>query len=125
MLLSKAHSRRSISTRKLQLLLTPVLTYAGGETAFDKVQVLQGEKVQGNNKVITYTGGEFTYTSAIPYKEAMKMSEFVLRTNATSGKKSLDFDPIKLADGVIATSTLVAKACQSNLHERQLCSDNP
>ena len=95
--------------KKATITVTPVLTYAGGETAFDKVQVLQGEKVQGNNKVITYTGGEFTYTSAIPYKEAMKMSELVLRTNATANKKSLDFDPIKLADGVIATSTLVQK----------------
>ncbi len=93
--------------KKATLTVTPVLTYAGGETAFDKVQVLQGEKVQANNKVITYTGGEFTYTSAIPYKEAMKMSELVLRTNAAINTKSLDFEPVKLADGVIATSTLV------------------
>jgi tetratricopeptide (TPR) repeat protein len=93
--------------KKATLEVTPVLTYTGGETAFDKVQVLQGEKVQANNKVITYTGSDFTYTSAIPYKDAMKMSELVLRTKATLGKKSLDFEPVKLADGVIATSTLV------------------
>lgn len=93
--------------KKATLTVTPVLTYAGGETAFDKVQVLQGEKVQANNKVITYTGGEFTYTSAIPYKDAMKMSELVLRTTAAINTKSLDFEPVKLADGVIATSTLV------------------
>jgi tetratricopeptide (TPR) repeat protein len=93
--------------KKATLEAAPVLTYAGGETPFEKVQVLQGEKVQSNNKVITYTGGDFTYTSAIPYKEAMKMSELFLKTNATLGKKSLDFDPVKLADGVIATSTLV------------------
>lgn len=92
--------------KKALLEAAPVLTYAGGETAFDKVQVLQGEKVQANNKVITYTGGDFTYTSTIPYKEAMKVSELVLRTKASLGNKSLDFDPIKLADGVIATSTL-------------------
>jgi tetratricopeptide (TPR) repeat protein len=95
--------------KKATLSVTPVLTYTGGETAFDKVQVLQGEKVQANNKVITYTGGDFTYTSAIPYKDAMKMSELVLRTTASIKDKSLDFDPVKLADGVIATSTLVMK----------------
>jgi len=89
---------------------TPVLTYAGGETAFDKVQVLQGESVEANNKVITATsGGDFTYTSTIPYKDVMKVSELVLRVKAVRGKKSLDFDPVKLADGVIATSTLVEK----------------
>jgi tetratricopeptide (TPR) repeat protein len=95
--------------KKTTVTATPVLTYTGGETAFGKVQVLQGESVQSNNKVITYTGGEFTYTDKIPYKEAMKISELVLRVNAVKGKKSLDFDPVKLADGVIATSTLVEK----------------
>ena len=95
--------------KKATLTVTPVLTYAGGETAFDKVQVLQGEKVAANNKVITYSGGDFTYTSTIPYTEGMKMSELVLRTNAALGKKTIDFEPMKLADGVIATSTLVEK----------------
>jgi hypothetical protein len=99
--------------KKATLQVTPVLTYAGGETAFDKVQVLQGEKVTANNKVITYTGGDFTYTSAIPYKDAMKMSELVLRTTASIKDKNLDFDPVKLADGVIATSTLVMKHAKS------------
>ena len=95
--------------KKTIVTATPVLTYTGGETAFDKVQVLQGESVQANNKVITTNGGDFTYTSTIPYKDAMKMSELVLRVKAERGKKSLDFDPVKLADGVIATSTLVEK----------------
>jgi tetratricopeptide (TPR) repeat protein len=95
--------------KKTTVTATPVLTYTGGETAFDKVQVLQGESVQGNNKVITGTGGDFTYTSTIPYKEAMKMSQLMLRIKAVRGSKNLDFDPVKLADGVIATSTLVEK----------------
>jgi tetratricopeptide (TPR) repeat protein len=93
--------------KKTTVTATPVLTYAGGETAFDKVQVVQGESVQANNKVISYDGGNFTYTGTVPYKDAMKMSELVLRITATRGSKSLDFDPVKLADGVIATSTLV------------------
>jgi len=93
--------------KKTTATATPVLTYTGGETPFDKVQVLQGEGVQGNDKVISYTGGNFTYTATIPYKDAMKMSELVLRVKATRGTTSLDFDPVKLADGVIATSTLV------------------
>jgi hypothetical protein len=95
--------------KKTTVTATPVLTYAGGEVAFEKVQVLQGESVQDNNKVISYNGGDFTYTSTIPYKEDMKVSELVLRAKATRGTQSLDFDPVKLADGVIATSTLVGK----------------
>ena len=95
--------------KKTTVTATPVLTYEGGETAFDKVQVLQGESVQANNKVIATAGGDFTYTSTIPYKDAMKMSELVLRLKAVRGKKTLDFDKVKIADGVIATSTLVDK----------------
>jgi len=95
--------------KKTTVTATPVLTYTGGETAFEKVQVLQGESVQANNKVITSTGGDFTYTATVPYKEAMKVSELMLRVKAERGSKSLDFDPVKLADGVIATSTLVEK----------------
>jgi tetratricopeptide (TPR) repeat protein len=95
--------------KKTTVTVTPVLTYTGGETVFDKVQVLQGESVQGNNKVIAVTGGDFTYTSTISYKDAMKKSELVLRIKAVRGKTSLDFDPVKIADGVIATSTLVEK----------------
>ncbi|NMB52626.1 MAG: hypothetical protein GX999_09885, partial [Bacteroidales bacterium] len=45
--------------KKATLTATPVLTYANGETAFDRVQILQGEKVQANNQVITYAGGNF------------------------------------------------------------------
>jgi tetratricopeptide (TPR) repeat protein len=95
--------------KKTIITATPVLTYNGGETPFDKVQVLQGESVTANNKVITSKGGDFTYTSTIPYKDAMKMSQLVLRIKADRGKKTLDFEPVKLADGVIATSTLVEK----------------
>jgi tetratricopeptide (TPR) repeat protein len=96
--------------KKTTATATIVLTYAGGETAFEKVQVLQGESVQANNKVITLTsGGDFTYTSTIPYKDVMKVSELVLRVKAVRGTKSIDLDPVKLADGVIATSTLVEK----------------
>jgi hypothetical protein len=95
--------------KKTTVTLTPVLTYAGGETAFEKVQVVQGESVQANNKVITASGGDFTYTSSVPYTEAMKLSELKLNIKAARGNKNLDFEPVKLADGVIATATLVEK----------------
>jgi tetratricopeptide (TPR) repeat protein len=92
--------------KKTILEVTPVLTYTGGETAFGKVQVLQGESVKANNKLIANAGGDFTYTDKIPYKDAMKMSELIVRVKATRGKTVLNFDPRKIAEGVIATSTL-------------------
>jgi hypothetical protein len=105
--------------KKTILEITPVLTYEGGETPFDKVKI-QGESIQENNKSISNaSGGNFTYTSKVPYKDAMKMSQLVVRVKATRGTTVLDFDPVKIADGVIATSTL------TNPHaikiERYLC----
>ncbi|HUS87608.1 MAG TPA: hypothetical protein VMW76_10235 [Bacteroidales bacterium] len=85
---------------------TPVLVYEAGETAFESVSV-QGESAQANNEVIRYTGGNFTYTSTVPFQKEMSVSDLMLRLKATRKGTSLDFDPVKLADGVIATSTLV------------------
>ena len=100
--------------KKTVLTATPVLTYAGGESNFETATaVVQGESVQANNPVVTYNGGTFKYSSTVPYKDAMKVSELMLRVKAVRGAKSLDFDPVKLADGVIATSTLVEKHARS------------
>lgn len=93
--------------KKATMVATPVLKYEGGEKAFEPV-TLQGEKVDANNKVITQvTGGSFAYKDAVPYVEAMRLSTLELRITASQGKKSVDFAPIKLALGVIATPTLV------------------
>ncbi len=86
----------------------PVLMYDGGEVAFEKV-MLQGEKVLANNEVISYTGDNFNYNSSVAYTDAMKKSELFFRVTATRKGKSIDFEPVKLADGVIATSTLTAR----------------
>ncbi len=94
--------------KKATLTATPVLTYDGGETEFSPV-TLQGEKVQGNNRVISYNaGGTFSYKDATDFDEAMRRSELVVNITASRGARTLDFDPIKIADGVIATSTMVA-----------------
>jgi|WetSurMetagenome_2_1015567.scaffolds.fasta_scaffold22238_3 tetratricopeptide (TPR) repeat protein len=93
--------------KKATLKVTPVLTYEGGETAFDQLLYAQGEQVQSNNKSISWTGGTVTWSGSIPYKPEMKVSEFKLKIEGTKKGKTLAFDPIKLADGVIATSTLV------------------
>ena len=95
--------------KKANLLITPVMKYEGGEKAYPEIK-LQGEKVTANNAVIVYKkGGNFSVKGAIPYEAAMKMSELQVRIVASQGVKSLDFEPIKIADGVIATSELVSK----------------
>ncbi len=93
--------------KKATLVATPVLKYNGGETKYGPVTV-QGEKVEANNKVISYsTGGSFSYKDAVDYIDDMNNSDLYVYITASKGAKSLDFDPIKIADGVIATSELV------------------
>ena len=89
------------------LKVTPVLVYEGGETAFDELLFAQGEKVLANNKPVAWTGGTVSWSGDVNYIPEMKVSEFLLRVEAERKGKTLAFDPIKLADGVIATSTLV------------------
>ena len=89
------------------LKITPVLSYEGGETAFHELLFAQGEKVLANNKSVAWTGGTVNWSGDVNYIPEMKVSEFLLRVDAERKGKTLSFDPIKLADGVIATSTLV------------------
>ncbi|MCF8359678.1 MAG: hypothetical protein K9H26_13030 [Prolixibacteraceae bacterium] len=95
--------------QKANLLITPTIKYEGGEVAYPEIK-LQGEKVTANNTVISYDeGGNFSVEGAVPYEEAMKMSKLEVDILASQGAKELAFDPIKIADGVIATSELVQK----------------
>jgi Flp pilus assembly protein TadD len=95
--------------KKASLELTPVLKSGSGETSFKSYKV-QGESVQGNDKVIKYTeGGEFSYTDKVPYKPEMRVSALEVRAKGSLKKASVDFPAIKIGDGVIATEFLVVK----------------
>ncbi|MFV0291562.1 MAG: tetratricopeptide repeat protein [Mangrovibacterium sp.] len=92
--------------KKVTLVATPVLTYGSEKTTFETVTV-QGEKVKENNNVIAYRkGGNFNYSNAVDYSDSMRESILSVHITATKGKKSVDFDPIQIATGVIATSEL-------------------
>jgi len=93
--------------KKATLVATPVIVTPEGEKAYEPF-MLQGEKVKANNKVISYSdGGSVSYKGSVPYDYSMRKSELVLKIHASKGRKSIDFAPVKLANGVLATSTLV------------------
>ncbi len=93
--------------KKVMLTATPALTYQGGEKDFAP-QELQGESVTGNATVVPYEAGKtISYTGQVPYEEAMRLSELVIKIQAAKGVRSVAFDPVKVADGVVATATLV------------------
>ncbi len=94
--------------KKAVVVATPVLKYEGGQTEFAPT-TLQGEKVQANNKVISYAGGTFTSAGTVAYKPEMMKSELVVKMSARKKETDtpLEFESAKIADGVVATPTLV------------------
>lgn len=101
--------------KKVTLEATPVLSYADGKTTYEKVTV-QGEKVKANNSVIAYqNGGDFDYADVVSYEKGMRESILSIHITATKGKKSVDFDPIQIATGVVSTAELAANNPQTIL----------
>ena len=90
--------------------VTPVLRYATGET-WGTSYTFQGEKVKANNQVVSYSsGGNATMRSKFEYKPAMKQSELFLTFEAKIKNKTVKLPDVKIAEGVIATSTLADAA---------------
>lgn len=89
--------------KKATIVATPELKYAGGATTLTPAAV-QGENVKANNKVISYNGGSVSVKEGIAYKPEMAKSELYMNVTASKGKKKVDFTPVKIATGVLATS---------------------
>jgi Flp pilus assembly protein TadD len=93
--------------KKAVVVATPVLKYEYGEVVYPST-TLQGEKVEGNNKVIPYAGGSYSYIGTIPYKPELAKSELFINYSARIKEgEPIEFGSVKIADGVIATPNLV------------------
>lgn len=97
--------------KKVTLVATPVLKFQnGGEKAYEP-KTFQGEKVQGNNEVVPYAEGKtVSYSGSVPFEEAMRVSGLYVKFVGSKKAKSVDYESNKIADGVIATATLVNNA---------------
>ena len=93
--------------KKAVVVATPVLKYEGGQTELAPV-TLQGEKVEANNKVIAYAGGSYQFDAKTDYKPEMMKSQLVVKFSARIKEKTpVEYESAKIADGVVATPTLV------------------
>lgn len=99
--------------KKAVVTVTPELRYAGG-VATGQSATFQGEKAVGNNQTISYKmGGNYTMRNVFDYVPEMQQSELYLTFDAKKGKKTYNVPAVKVADGVLATSTLVYKTVGS------------
>ena len=91
---------------------TPVLEWEGGSVKGEPV-TLQGEKVQGNNKTISWKeGGSFTYKGSFKYQPEMAESKLIVTFDATKKGKPVEIAPVYLADGVVATEELYSETAK-------------
>lgn len=90
--------------------ITPVVVYAGQESMGAPV-TYQGEKVRGNDPVVSYeNGGQLTVPVSYAYQPDMLKSELYLAFNVKQGNKQYVLPRVKVADGVIATATMADAA---------------
>ncbi len=92
--------------KNAEVTVTPILVYEGGETK-SASYTFQGEKVRGNNPVVNYeNGGTVTVPVMVEYTPAMQNSDLYLNFDVVQGGKQYVLPRVKVADGVVATSTL-------------------
>lgn len=74
---------------------------------FDPVK-LQGEKISSNGKTIGYiSGGKFNYKSSVKYSKEMADYDLFATAVASMNDNTKSLGAVKVADGVMATSTRV------------------
>ena len=85
--------------KKATAEITPKL----GNMTFKTIYI-QGEKATGNGQTIPKkAGGTVNYTDVIPYDPSMEHSDLTVSGLAKKGKKEIEIEPVKIADGTNVT----------------------
>lgn len=99
--------------KKAVVTVIPEIRYGNGKVSGQSA-TFQGEKVMGNNQEISYKlGGNYTMKNSFNYVPEMQQSELYLTFDAKVGNKSVTVPAVKVADGVLATSTLIKSTVTS------------
>lgn len=100
------HIPAKFFVKNAEVTVTPYLTFGGQEVASQSYR-FQGEKVRGNNPVISFDqGGSVTIPVVFDYQPDMNTSDLELAFNVTQGSKQYVLPRVKVAKGVVATAAL-------------------
>ena len=98
---------------KAVVSVIPEIRWQGGSQQ-GQATTFQGEKVLENATVIPYkVGGNYTVKNTFNYEAPMEKSELYLTFKAKVGNKTVKIPDLKVADGVISTSELLARTLQT------------
>lgn len=96
--------------KNAKVTVTPVLTYADGETKGGST-VFQGENVRANGQVVSYAvGGTVQVPFNVAYTPAMEKSDLCLDFEVDQNGKVYGLPRVKVGYGIISTSTLASAA---------------
>lgn len=99
--------------KKAVVTVVPVLRYANGQS-IGQGATFQGEKVLGNDQTISYRlGGNYTMKTSFDYVPEMIESELYLTFDARLGNKKVNVPEVKVANGVLSTSALLANTVRT------------
>ena len=94
--------------KNAKVTVTPVLTYASGETKGSPV-IIQGENVRANGQIVSYAvGGTVQVPFNTAYKPEMAESDLCLDFEVDQNGKIYGLPRVKVGYGIIATSTLAS-----------------
>lgn len=97
--------------KKAVVTVTPELRFGDGKVVKGEAATFQGEKVMGNDQVISYRmGGHYTMKTAFAYNPEMQKSDMYLTFDARRDKKVYNVPAVKVNYGIIATSELYRQA---------------
>ena len=97
--------------KKAVVTVPPELRFGDGKVVKGEAATFQGEKVMGNDQVISYRmGGHYTMKTAFAYNPEMQKSDMYLTFDARRGKKVYNVPAVKVNYGIIATSELYRQA---------------
>ncbi len=92
--------------KNAEVTVTPTLVFNGQEVSSQSYS-FQGEKVRGNNPVISYEyGGTATIPVDFAYNPDMAQSDLMLNFAVTQGSKRYVLPSVKVANGVVATAAM-------------------
>ncbi|MDR2474479.1 MAG: tetratricopeptide repeat protein, partial [Bacteroidales bacterium] len=85
---------------------TPILKYKNGEVRGETF-FYQGEKVEGNDRTISYEkGGNIAMSVIFPYQPELASCELYLRIKSVIKGKTSEMPIIKIGEGTLVTATL-------------------
>lgn len=101
--------------KKASITLTPELRAANGSVLRGVPTTFQGEKVIGNDQVISYLlGGHYVMKVQFPYTDTYHKSDLYINVEGHKGSKSYELPSVLVNKGIIATSELYRQAMEQN-----------